>query len=344
MASGGSGPDENGADSTSPFPGPPAPHSMPQASPAVASGVVALAIDQLSPRVPHNLETVQERARKLADDITAYLPQVLSNAAAHTTLHGLLHTIGFGELQHSSDKIECLTSMMDPITLWDPHGCLAHRPVFQFIRRALEIYGIPYASPPSRADIRFSPLLRKDVRVRVAYSLYEDERELNAALDGIFAIQAAFEQRNGSPRTSTGSTEIYHSPPERRRELPRGMPYVPNEERDVIHTRREPIQAPAADAIIAEARSAGVERTAVEVLPGNFGDDGNDIDHDDGNLQSSPSGSKHRRVLDGPPLVFQAVLMKFTVLENWFWFSERKKNDVWGRIVYTTPQTDSLRL
>jgi hypothetical protein len=68
------------------------------------------------------------------------------------------------------------------------HGCLAHRPVFKFIPRALEIYGIPYASPPSRASIRFSPLLRKDVRIRVAYSLYEDERELNVVLDGIVAV------------------------------------------------------------------------------------------------------------------------------------------------------------
>jgi hypothetical protein len=98
MASGGSGPDKTGSDSTSPFPGLRAPHSMPQASPAVASGVVELSFDQLSPRAPHNLEVVQERARKLADDITAYLPHVFSNAVANTTLHGRLRTIGLGTL------------------------------------------------------------------------------------------------------------------------------------------------------------------------------------------------------------------------------------------------------
>jgi hypothetical protein len=114
--------------------------------------------------------------------------------------------------------------MMDPMHLWDPHGCLAHRPVFQFIRQAIEIYGIPYAAPPSRTDVRFSPLLRKDVRIRVAYSLYYDESELNAALEGIFAVQAAFEQRNGSSKTSLGSTGVYHSPPERIREISQVSP------------------------------------------------------------------------------------------------------------------------
>jgi hypothetical protein len=117
MATGGRGADTAGDDALSPFPGPTAPHSTPQPSSSIASGVVELAIDQLSPREPGRNGTVQERARKLADDIAAYLSQIIENAAANTTLHGLLHTIGFGEIQHGSDKIESLTSMMDPIHL-----------------------------------------------------------------------------------------------------------------------------------------------------------------------------------------------------------------------------------
>jgi hypothetical protein len=174
MATSERGTDTAGDDASSPIPGPTATHSTPQPSSSFASGIVALAIDQLSLREPGRNGTVQERLRQLAEDIAAYLPQMIDNAAANTTVHGLLHMIGFGEIQHSSDKIESLTSMMDPIHIWDPHGCLSHRPVLQFIRQDIEIYGIPYAAPPSRTDVRLSPLLRKDFG-RVAYSVYQDE-------------------------------------------------------------------------------------------------------------------------------------------------------------------------
>jgi hypothetical protein len=46
--------------------------------------------------------------------------------------------------------------------------------------------------PHLRQDVRFYPLLRKDVRVRVAYSLYADEGELNSALERFFCYSRKF--------------------------------------------------------------------------------------------------------------------------------------------------------
>jgi hypothetical protein len=111
MATGERGIELAGDDAPSPFPVPTAPHSTPQPSSSVASGIVALAIDQLSPREPGRNGTVQERARKLVEYIAAYLPQIIDNATANTTLHGLLHTIGLGrwatELRRPTRKYRC---------------------------------------------------------------------------------------------------------------------------------------------------------------------------------------------------------------------------------------------
>jgi hypothetical protein len=163
------------------------------------------AIDQLPES--EQMVTVQERARKLACDVVEYIPHVLDNAPAKSTLLDLNHAILFGNLQNDASRLETLKSMLDPICLWDPLGCLRHRPVFQFIRRALELYNIEYAPPRPRADSRFSALLRKDVRVRVAYSLYQDEHELGEDLEGIFTIQAVFESRTYGAKHSGRSPE-----------------------------------------------------------------------------------------------------------------------------------------
>jgi hypothetical protein len=76
----------------------------------------------------HYFASRQDCEQKLVKDITDYFQQVVQYAAASVTLHGIMHMICFDELEQSSDKIECLLSMMDPVTLWDPHGCLAHTP------------------------------------------------------------------------------------------------------------------------------------------------------------------------------------------------------------------------